>query len=53
MVNEKIPSSERDTIPLLADQDHVMWVVGGRISEYYKVTSDTKRVLEVKYGREN
>lgn len=53
MVNEKIPSSERDTIPLLADQEHVMWVVGGRISEYYKVTSDTKRVLEVKYGREN
>jgi len=51
MVNEKIPSDDRGKIPLLADKDHIMWVVGYRISEYYKVNSETKRVLEVKYGR--
>jgi len=49
LINEKIPKDERDTIPLLADGNHIMWVIGKRISEYYKVTENTKRVLEVKY----
>ncbi len=45
MVNEKIPADERDHIPLLADGQHIMWVVGGRISEYYKVDENTRRML--------
>lgn len=48
MVNEKVPKYERDNIPVLADGSHIMWVLGHRISEYYKVTKDTKRVLEIK-----
>lgn len=32
---------------LLCDGSHVLWVVGKRISEYYKVTKDTKKVLKV------
>ena len=47
LVNEKVPKEERDRIVLLADGDHVLWVVGKRISEYYKVTKETKRVLKV------
>ena len=53
LINEKIPMELRDRIILLADGNHVMWVMGMRISEYYKVTSQTKRVLEVRYDREN
>lgn len=45
MVNEKIPAAVRENIPLIADGAHIVWVVGGRISEAYKVTSQTKRVL--------
>ncbi len=48
MVNEKIPKDKRDLIPVLADGSHIMWVIGYRISEYYKVTEETKRVLEVR-----
>lgn len=48
MVNEKIPKDKRDMIPVLADGSHIMWVIGYRISEYYKVTEETKRVLEVR-----
>ncbi len=44
-IDEKVPSSERDRVCLLADGDHIMWAVGYRISEAYKVTSDTKRIL--------
>ena len=31
----------------MSEGSHVLWVVGGRISEYYKITSQTKQVLEV------
>ncbi len=44
-IDEKVPLGERDRICLLADGDHIMWVVGYRISEAYKVTGETKRVL--------
>ena len=43
----KIPRETRDNITLLADGSHILWVAGYRISEYYKVTQDTTRVLEV------
>ena len=49
MTNEKIPLNERDETVLLADGDHVLWVVGHRISNYYKVGSDTKKILIAKY----
>ena len=32
---------------VLADGSHVLWAVGGRISEAYKVTGATTRILEV------
>ena len=47
MIDEKIPRQERDRIPLLAEGNHVLWIVGYRISEYYKVTDHTKEVLQV------
>jgi len=45
LIDEKIPQRERDSLSLLADGDHIMWVIGYRISEAYKVTEETKRVL--------
>ena len=55
MIDEKIPRELRDRITLLAEDHHVLWIVGWRISEYYKVTEDTDYVLEVQAdgGREN
>ena len=51
-INEKVLKDMRDKIPLLADGHHIMWVIGKRISENYKVTVNTTRVLEVHYERE-
>ncbi len=48
MVTEKIPRDMRDRIPVLAVGKHVVWLVGYRISEYYKVDGNTERVLQVK-----
>ena len=47
MVTAKIPAKERDKVPLLAVDSHVLWLIGHRISEYYKVSENTKRVLQV------
>lgn len=51
-INEKVPKAERNQRMLLAEESHILWVVGGRISEGYKVTENTKRVLEVQLMEE-
>lgn len=55
MIDEKIPRELRDQIPVLTEGDHVLWVVGYRISEYYKITNATKTILQVDFngGKEN
>ncbi len=47
LVNEKVAKEERNRMVLLADGSHILWVVGKRISEYYKVSKDTKKILKV------
>ena len=49
MINEKIPLSERDRIILLSDGPHIIWITGYRISSYYKIGNETRRVLKVTY----
>ncbi|MGN0404954.1 MAG: tRNA lysidine(34) synthetase TilS [Bariatricus sp.] len=46
-VNEKIPSDERGRIPLIAENENVLWIVGYRQSKAYQVTEQTKTVLEI------
>ena len=54
-IDEKIPSEERDSILLLCAGSEVLWVVGGRINENYKITPRTRRILEIQYqgGKDN
>jgi len=47
MLDLKIPAGERGFLPLLADGSQIVWVPGYRISEAYKVTSGTKRIIEI------
>ena len=47
LIDCKIPRQERDKLTLLADGSHILWVVGYRISENYKITSQTKQILKV------
>ena len=47
LVDKKIPSFKRERLWLLADGSHIVWIPGYRISEGYKVTEDTKRILKV------
>lgn len=47
LIDEKIPQRIRAEIPLLAEENHIIWIIGYRISEYYKITNETKTILEV------
>ena len=48
MVTEKIPRQLRNMMPLLASGNHVIWLIGRRISEAFKVDGNTKRILQVR-----
>lgn len=49
MIDNKIPKLQRDQIVLIAEGQHILWMIGGRISSFYKVTDRTSRILEVTY----
>ena len=46
-VNEKIPQSERDKLLLVAEGNHILWIVGYRKSSAYQVHEDTRKILEI------
>ncbi len=52
-IDEKIPAGDRSRILLLAEKNHVLWVVGYRISEAYKVDDRTRKVLCVQCVRKS
>ncbi|MCJ7704109.1 MAG: tRNA lysidine(34) synthetase TilS [Desulfobacterales bacterium] len=46
-IDHKIPKFERPSIPLLISGEMIAWIVGYRIDERVKITSETKRVLRI------
>lgn len=48
-IDSKVSRDERDRIPLIVDDENILWVVGHRISDLYKLTKKTKNVLMIEY----
>ncbi|WP_090174082.1 tRNA lysidine(34) synthetase TilS [Eubacterium oxidoreducens] len=46
-VNQKIPAGQRQLIPLVAEGNHILWVIGYRGSEGYRITETTSKILEI------
>ncbi|KXZ38902.1 tRNA(Ile)-lysidine synthase [Alkalithermobacter thermoalcaliphilus JW-YL-7 = DSM 7308] len=46
-IDLKIPKDERGKIPILCDEKGIIWLVGYRMSEDYKIDKTTKKVLRV------
>ena len=46
-IDQKIPQIIRDNYPLLCDQTGIVWVIGQRISDSFKITEKTKRVIHL------
>ncbi len=51
LIDEKIPLGERDLVPLLVNRGRIVWVMGLRISESFKVDSATSRIIKIEFGR--
>ena len=45
-VNEQVPNYKRNRIPLLVGNKTVIWIIGYRIDDRYKVTKNTKRIVK-------
>lgn len=52
MVEQKIPRQKRDEIFLLAEGSQILWIVGYRIGSYYKVSTETQYILQVRFRGE-
>lgn len=48
-IDMKIPRSERDKIPLVSIDNEVVWVVGYKVSNSYKIDNGTVKVLKLEF----
>ena len=51
MIDEKIPNSLRDSVPLIVTSRGIAWVVGWRIAEWAKVDEADPECLEIRVER--
>ena len=49
MIDEKIPQNSRDKLPILCDEEKVVWVCGWRVDERVCVSDSTRYVLRVRF----
>lgn len=47
-IDKKIPKDKRDDIPLLCDNEGILWIAGQTIDNRAKVTNLTKKIVELK-----
>lgn len=50
-IDMKVDKDLRDRVPLICFKDEIAWIVGYRVSESFKVTEHTKKILEIKVER--
>jgi tRNA(Ile)-lysidine synthase len=46
-VDQKVPRDERNRVPLIVSGDEILWVVGHRADDRFKVTEKTRRVIKL------
>ena len=46
-IDNKVPSEKRDSIPLVAADDEILWIVGYRTGEGARITKSTKKLLKI------
>lgn len=50
-IDLKIPAEERDSKLIIADDENILWLEDFRIHNSYKVSSSTKKILNITIGR--
>lgn len=52
-IDSKVSREQRDKVPLIVDDENIIWVVGYRINDLYKLSLKTKNILMIEYIRCN
>lgn len=52
-IDNKIPKNQRNSIPLIAINKEIIWIIGNKTSDNYKVTDNTKSVLMITFNSKN
>jgi len=52
-IDLKIPAEDRNKKLIIADDDNILWLEGYRISDRYKVSAATKKILKISMGGNN
>ncbi|MCB0468853.1 MAG: tRNA lysidine(34) synthetase TilS, partial [Aequorivita sp.] len=48
--DEKIPLTEKEKIWLLLSDEKIVWVIGHRMDDRFKVTKDSKKILKITWN---
>ncbi|WP_160680776.1 tRNA lysidine(34) synthetase TilS [Clostridium sp. C8-1-8] len=48
-IDKKVPNNLRDHIPLVCFDNDIAWIVGINISDLFKVTNNTKNILQISF----
>ena len=48
-IDSKVSRDQRDKVPLIVDDENIIWVVGYRVNDLCKLTNGTKNVLMIEY----
>ena len=49
MVDAHIPIEARDSVPIVCDEQHIVWVAGHRLDDRVRVTADSRALLRLEY----
>ncbi|MDS0525294.1 tRNA lysidine(34) synthetase TilS [Clostridium sp. SHJSY1] len=52
-IDMKIPKEERELIPIIQFDENIAWIFSVKISELYKVTEETERILKISVKRKD
>ena len=48
-IDMKIPKEDRDLIPILEFDENISWIIGVKLSDKYKINSNTRKILIVEF----
>lgn len=51
-IDQKVDKNIRNEVPIILSNDEIIWITGYRISEDYKVNSNTKSILKIEVAND-
>ena len=50
-IDLKIPIEKRNNVPILCFDDELAWLVGYKVSESFKITKETRKIIRITFAR--